>query len=56
MLAYDCKQCGQFFVFGGYRNKFNEYFCSKECYQKYCESHHYTKNLDELDQIKTALD
>jgi hypothetical protein len=56
MLAYGCKQCGQVFIFGGYRNEFNEYFCSEDCYKKYCESRHYAEHLDRLEQIKTALD
>lgn len=52
MLAYNCKQCGQIFIFNGYRNEFNEYFCSKECYKKYCKNQHCIAHLYKLQQIK----
>ena len=36
ILADKCKQCGQF-TFLGYINEYNERFCTKECYAKYCK-------------------
>lgn len=51
MLAYMCKQCGQFTILP-LRNEFEEYFCNKECYEKYCENHHYAIHLDRLVPVK----
>ena len=51
MLAYGCKKCGQIFIFGGYKNEFEEYFCSKECYKKYCENNNYISDFKKLKRI-----
>lgn len=47
MLAYMCKNCGKF-TFKGLVNEFEEHFCNKRCYEKYCEKQQYTINLDKL--------
>ena len=54
MLAYVCKNCGQVTVLG-YVNEYNEHFCTKECYKRYCEKHGYDLNLDKLAQIKRII-
>lgn len=56
MLAYKCKKCGYMFVFGGYRNEFNEYFCSESCYSKYCEDNNYRKHYELLEKIIITQD
>lgn len=50
MLAYMCKHCGQFTILG-YVNEFEEHFCTKECYEKFCENNHYAIHLDRLKEI-----
>ena len=54
MIAYMCKKCGQFTVLP-LKNEFEEHFCSKECYEKYCEDHHYAIHLDRLQPVENAL-
>ena len=55
MLAYDCENCKKIY-FGGFVNEFNQHFCSKRCYIKYCQKHNYKPNLNNLQKLKTILD
>lgn len=50
MLTYMCKNCGRFTI-TPLTNEFNEYFCSKECYKKYCEKYNYTIHLNKLKKV-----
>lgn len=50
MLAYVCKNCGQFTVLG-YVNEFDEHFCNQDCYEKFCEKNHYAIHLDRLKEM-----
>lgn len=54
MLAYMCKNCRQFTTLG-YVNKFNEHFCSQECYKKYCEKNNYEYNPEDIKLVENAL-
>lgn len=54
MLAYKCRNCDQFTVFP-LVNEFEEKFCTKECYEKFCKKHHYAIHLDRLRPLKISL-
>lgn len=51
MLAYECKNCKQIHIWGC-ENEYDEHFCSKECYLKYCEKNGYTAHPEVLKFIK----
>lgn len=50
MIAYDCKQCGQFTV-AGYENEYGEHFYSEKCYEIYCGIHGYEVHKENLKEI-----
>ena len=50
MLAYMCKNCGQFTI-RPLVNEFNEHFCNEDCYKNFCERRHYTIHLDRLKEV-----
>lgn len=50
MLAYMCKNCGQFTI-SPLINEFNEHFCNEECYKKYCDKYQYIIYLDRLKEV-----
>lgn len=50
MIAYVCKYCGKFTVFG-YVNKYDEHFCSEKCYKKYCEFNNYNYDNKDISEI-----
>ena len=54
MLAYECKQCGKITVLC-YKNDYNEYFCSTNCYEKYCKNNNYEFQSTHIHKIKNAL-
>lgn len=51
MRAYKCQNCGRLIVWGAI-NKYEEHFCDKECYLKYCEKNKYEPHIEELSYIK----
>jgi hypothetical protein len=50
MLAYDCKQCKTISIMG-YKNEYNEFFCSVKCYELYCAIHGYDADVSKLQPI-----
>lgn len=51
MLAYTCKNCKKIILWGCF-NEYNEHFCGKECYKKYCEKNNYEAHEEKLSYIK----
>lgn len=51
MLAYLCKNCDKFTIFG-YINKYEERFCCVECYKKYCEKHNYKFDIKDIYEVE----
>ena len=50
MLVFSCKQCKHFAI-KGYKNEYDEYFCSVNCYKKYCKNNNYETNTKHLKEI-----
>ena len=47
MLVYECKHCGQL-VWDGMINEFEEVFCNRTCYERYCIDNGYEPHQENL--------
>lgn len=50
MLAFTCENCRRFSI-KGYKNEYEEYFCSITCYEKYCEKNGFKSQLSNLKEV-----
>ena len=50
MLVFTCTNC-KHFAMKGYKNEYDEYFCSLNCYEKYCEKNNYESHISRLKEV-----